>query len=854
MRVLFILCFVLLLMVNSVLTQLSSPAERAALFDLRASLGIRAKNWPRKTDPCTNWTGIECTNGQVTGVSLAGLKRTRVGSMNPKFDIGSLRNFSSLVKFNSSGFRLPGSIPDWFGSSFRRLQVLDLSSSAVLGSIPVSIGMLSSLENLVLRDNNLTGSIPDSLNGLRNLSTVDFSLNMLTGSLPSGFSNMGRLKTLNLSSNSLSGPIPEEFGLLLSLERLDLSNNSLASVVPGQFASLSQLVELDLSFNSLSGLPVELGGLTRLQRLLVGNNALSGNLTISLPESIVVFDVSSNNLTGNLPDLSAFSNNSDVMLNFSNNVFYGGVNLDVSNVDSIDLSNNYLQGLEGQVGNRTLVSMNCFIRLPRQRSLADCQTFYALIGIPYDGGPIAPVQPPVSKKSSNRLKYVLAGVFGGLGVVVIIIIILFLVKKLCNTRSVSQRSANVEPVQDDVNVKGENVTVDLLSLANTFTYEQMLQATSGFSDTNLLKHGHSGDIFSGKLEDGISVVIKKIDMRSSRKDCYMTEVEFFSTCTHTRFVPFLGHCLEHEIEKLLVYKYMPNRDLSNSLYRSTSLEDDGLQSLDWITRLKIAIGAAEALAYLHHECNPPLVHRDIQASSILLDDKYDVRLGSLSDVCAQGVDNNQNAISRLLRISSNSEPPSSGSAPPICAYDVYCFGKVLLELVTGKLGISNPVDTSSKEWLDHTLACINNYDKELVSKIVDQSLVVDEDLMEEVWAVAIVAKSCLNPKAAKRPQMAHILKALENPFRVVREEDFSSERLRNNSTRSWSAALFGSWRQSFSGSTNSQTNKEGISGTTQSGRDSKSQGSGANDKKLSTETFPEPVDINNDVERQDETR
>ncbi|PWA95562.1 Concanavalin A-like lectin/glucanase, subgroup [Artemisia annua] len=127
---------------------------------------------------------------------------------------------------------------------------------------------------------------------------------------------------------------------------------------------------------------------------------------------------------------------------------------------------------------------------------------------------------------------------------------------------------------------------------------KMLQATTGFSDANLLKHGHSGDIFSGKLEDGISVVIKKIDMRSSRKDCYMTEVEFFSTCTHTRFVPFLGHCLEHEIEKLLVYKHMPNRDLSNSLYRSTSLEDDGLQSLDWITRLKIAIGAAEALAYL----------------------------------------------------------------------------------------------------------------------------------------------------------------------------------------------------------------------------------------------------------------
>nr|GEY71580.1 probable LRR receptor-like serine/threonine-protein kinase At2g16250 [Tanacetum cinerariifolium] len=90
----------------------------------------------------------------------------------------------------------------------------------------------------------------------------------------------------------------------------------------------------------------------------------------------------------------------------------------------------------------------------------------------------------------------------------------------------------------------------------------------------------------------------------------------------------------------------------------------------------------------------------------------------------------------------------------------------------------------------------------------------NEDLMEEVWIVAIVAKCCLIPKPAKRPQMAHILKALENPFRVVREEAFSSGRLRNNSSRrSWSAALFGSRRQIFSGSTNNLMNKEGVNGT-----------------------------------------
>lgn len=854
LKVLFHFCFFLLLLVNSVLTQvdvgrvpLSSGVERAALFDLRASLGIRARYWPRKSDPCTNWTGLECQNGRVTGVNLSGLRRTRAGLLNPGFAIDSLVNCTRLVSFNSSGFSLPGSIPEWLGQNLRALQVLDLTSSSVLGPIPASIGSLNQLSRLLLSDNSLTGIIPDSLGQLSSLSVLNLSLNTLTGSIPSSFSALGNLTFLDLSSNFLSGPIPPGFDSFSSLQYLNLSRNSLASSVPAQLGNLSQLVDLDLGFNSLLGsLPRELGGLRRLKRLLIGNNyldgTLPGNLTTNLPD-IILLDVSSNNFTGNLPDLSAFSNASSATLNFSNNLFFGSLVLNARDVGSIDLSNNYLQGLESQAGNRTFLSRNCLLRVPDQRSLEDCRRFYALRGIPFDGIP-NPVQPPFAKKSNNRLKYVLAGVFGGLGVIVFMVIILVLVAKTCKKRNVSQRTANVEPVQEEGNGNAQNIAVNLASLVDSFTYEQMLQATSGFSDTNLIKHGHSGDIFSGTLEDGVAVTIKRVDMRTSKKDCYRSELELFSKGMHTRLVPLLGHCLEHETEKLLVYKFMPNGDLSNSLYRSTSLEDDGLQSLDWITRLKIAIGAAEGLSYLHHECNPPIVHRDIQASSILLDDKYDVRLGSLSEVCAQEVDNNQNVITRLLRISSNSEPTPSGSSPPICAYDVYCFGKVLVELVTGKLGISNAED---KEWLDQTLACINNYDKELVSKIVDQSLVIDDDLLEEVWAVAIVAKSCLNPKPAKRPQMTHILKALENPFRVVREEDFSSGRLRNNSSRrSWSTALFGSWRQSFSGSTHSQTNRDGQ-------KQSNSQGSGANDKRLSSEIFPEPVEIV-DVERQDGNR
>lgn len=100
-----------------------------------------------------------------------------------------------------------------------------------------------------------------------------------------------------------------------------------------------------------------------------------------------------------------------------------------------------------------------------------------------------------------------------------------------------------------------------------------------------------------------------------------------------------------------------------------------------------------------------------------------------------------------------------GSPTSNCAYDVYCFGKVLLELVTGKLGMSASSESEMKDWLESTLPYVSIYDKELVTNIVDPSLIIDEDLLEEVWAMAIVARSCLNPKPTRRPLMRYILKA-----------------------------------------------------------------------------------------------
>lgn len=194
-----------------------------------------------------------------------------------------------------------------------------------------------------------------------------------------------------------------------------------------------------------------------------------------------------------------------------------------------------------------------------------------------------------------------------------------------------------------------------LSIGEAFDYDHILRASNYFTNSNLIAHGHSGDLFLGVLDNQIPVVVKKIDFSSATMEAYcLREVEFYGKASHSRFVPLLGHCSDNLNNHLfLVYKYMPNVDLATSLFREPNPDDDNdysLRSLDWITRLKIATGVAEALSYLHHECSPPLVHRDIQASTILLDDKYEVRLGSLSNVCAQEPEKrNQNRFTRFLR-------------------------------------------------------------------------------------------------------------------------------------------------------------------------------------------------------------
>ncbi|KAK3145931.1 hypothetical protein QOZ80_3BG0259360 [Eleusine coracana subsp. coracana] len=740
----------------------SSPLARqdvAALYGLRASLGVTARDWPLRADPCALWTGVACSAGRVTELRLAGVRRTRAGARRASFTVDSLRALTALEAFNASGFPLPGRIPEWFGRGLLpSLSVVDLRSAQVDGELPADLGMSGNLTTLLLSGNNLSGPIPASLFSITGLRYLDLSGNNLTGELPnasfSGSEGAGVL--FNVSGNSLYGSIGDAVG--------------------------------------------------------------------SLKKRFWVVDVSSNY--------------------FDQVVGIGSGN-----------------GTDGIVN----LKMNCLSGVASQRIRADCETFYQrngvrLVAVPEPSTstptPLPEPQPPLvlptlSPSPSRRgpkLKYVLAGALGSAAFVAIIgliALVFCLMRRRGNrkprTRGMEQnedgirsgrRSSSVNPVtMSPTGSPGANGSPKgFPTIIDDFTYEQLHHAAGGFGDDNLLKRGHSGDIYRGILESGFQVVIKKIDLKGSRKS--QGELSFLTKNSHARIISLLGHLAKYD-EQLLVYKHMPKGDLTTALHKKPVEVEEGLPSLDWITRLKIAAGVAEALCFLHDECNPPLVHRDIQASSVLLDDKFDVCLGSFGEICIQQSEGSQSFFSRILRSSRSLDKNISGP-PASRAYDVYCFGKVLLELITGNFGVSGSNDATSDEWLVKTLGYIDANDKESVSSIVDPSLVVDEDHLEEVWAVAIVAKTCLNPKPSRRPIARYILKALENPLRVIREREelhSNSSRLRSSSWRfAFHGNLYHSWEviptagmmghMSVANSIGKRPERTGTTGVKQRGEDS----------------------------------
>ncbi|EFJ20797.1 hypothetical protein SELMODRAFT_417814 [Selaginella moellendorffii] len=361
------------------------------------------------------------------------------------------------------------------------------------------------------------------------------------------------------------------------------------------------------------------------------------------------------------------------------------------------------------------------------------------------------------------------GVFGGLGFAFFLMLIELLRRYGGRDGAGSSSSA---PILADSSSTAAAAAAAELSVANLlrqvlrdFSYQQLHQATNGFAQGNLLREG----LFAGTLGgDGKeAVVIKSVESR----EMFDAEVAMLAGLGHSssanRFVQIIGICSSssaggggggdcadgHAQRMLLVLRQMPNGDLASALRRGDEFKSsDGETSessdsssagsakpLDWITRFKIAIGVAEALAFLHHDCSPAVIHRDLKSSSVFLDEGYEVRLGSFGKACRQQYGNDVFPV-----------------------YDIYCYGKVLLDLLSG-LDISSCCDGFGEAWLHRALPLMEFGKRDAFLRLVDPTLVLDEDHVKELMLLAVIAKSCLDPEHAQHQTMSNVLHMLQNP-------------------------------------------------------------------------------------------
>ncbi|KAG6404219.1 hypothetical protein SASPL_136461 [Salvia splendens] len=286
-----------------------------------------------------------------------------------------------------------------------------------------------------------------------------------------------------------------------------------------------------------------------------------------------------------------------------------------------------------------------------------------------------------------------------------------------------------------------------------FSYEELANATNGFSQVNMLGQGGYGLVHKGVLPDGRVVAVKSLKSGSGQGEReFQAEVEIISRVHHRHLVSLVGYCIATG-NKLLVYEFVANKTLEFHLH------DKGGAGLDWSTRLRIAVGMAKGLAYLHEDCSPRIIHRDIKAANILIDNNFEAMVADFG-LAKLTTDNNTHVSTRVMGTFGYLAPEYASSGKLSEKSDVFSFGVMLLEIVTGRrpIDLTNTMEDSLVDWARPLLT--KALEDGNFEEVVDPGLEGRFD-HDELSRMAACAAASIRHSARKRPKMSQIVRALE---------------------------------------------------------------------------------------------
>ncbi|CAN6542193.1 unnamed protein product [Malus baccata var. baccata] len=542
-------------------------------------------------------------------------------------------------------------------------------------------------------------------------------------------------KSLNSSPNQLKDWDPNQLNPCSWLNvkcdpnnnvvSVTLANIGFSGILSLKLGALKNLKILSLQGNGITGeIPKEFGNLTSLSTLNLENNNLNGEIPASFGnlKNLQFLNLNNNNLSGTIPEsLSSLSNL--ISLQLASNALMGQIHEQLFRVTTYNFTGNHL---------------NCGVILPHHCA----SNIYGSSGS--------------GAKSKPKL-----GIIVGLVVGLIILLLLGgLLYFTCKRRHKGFKHEVFEDVAGDQRIAfGQLIR---------FSWRELQLATDNFSEKHVLGQGGFGKVYKGVLSDNTEVAVKRLTdyERPGGDAAFRREVEMISVAVHRNLLRLIGFCTT-PAERLLVYPFMQNLSVADRLREIKP----GEPVLDWPTRRQVALGTACGLEYLHEHCNPKIIHRDVKAANVLLDEDFEAVVGDFG--LAKLVDVRKTNVTTEVRGTLGHIAPeylSTGKSSE--KTDVFGYGIMLLELVTGQRAVdfSRLDEDDDLFLLDH----VKKLEREKrLDAIVDRNL-NDSFNVQEVEMMIKVALLCTQGSPEDRPLMSEVVRMLQGDGLAERWEEWQN--------------------------------------------------------------------------------